>query len=135
MFQNQITMTSYCHQMKRNFQKVLWHQSIFAMARKNFQQITRVNCSGASFFKIKFFYFQVHYPCKWELFFWTEQRKKLCNWQGKKVRVQTREKLRYQVLHVFDLHQLSSRGYKSLAIMSNLHEINELLHRFFKEYL
>ena len=33
------------------------------------QHIFRVKCYEASFFTIKFFYFQVHYPCKWELFF------------------------------------------------------------------
>ena len=38
-------------------------------------------------------------------------------------------------LSVFDLHRLSSRASKSLITMSNLHEINELLHRFFEEYL
>ena len=35
----------------------------------------------------------------------------------------------------FDLHQLSLRAIKSLIIMSNLREINELLHKFFEENL
>ena len=34
-----------------------------------------------------------------------------------------------------DLHRLSSRAIKSLIVMSNLCEINELLHNFFEEYL
>ena len=36
---------------------------------------------------------------------------------------------------VSDLYRLSSRALKSLIITSNLREINELLHRFFEEYL
>ena len=35
----------------------------------------------------------------------------------------------------FDLHRLSLRAIKSLIIMSNLCEINELLHKFFEENL
>ena len=92
--------------------------------------IFHVNCPEASLFTVvEFFYFQVHFPCKWELFFLNKQRNKLWNWQGKKVRVRTRWKLCYRVLYIFDLHRLSLR-----AIKRNLREINELLHKFFEEY-
>ena len=35
----------------------------------------------------------------------------------------------------FDLHWLSLRAIKSLIVMNNLREINELLHKFFEENL
>ena len=40
--------------------------------------IFRVNCPEDSLFTVvEFFNFQVHFPCKWEVLFWTKQRNKL----------------------------------------------------------
>ena len=37
-----------------------------------------VNCPEDSLFTVvEFFNFQVHFPCKWEVLFWTKQRNKL----------------------------------------------------------
>ena len=94
--------------------------------------IFRVNCSEASFFTIRFFHFQVHFPSKRELFF---ELNKETSCEIDKARKYEYKQDESFVSEVFDLHRLSSRALKSIIIMSNLCEINESLQRIFEEYL
>ena len=58
---------------KRLHQAMLTRKPFFihnvAPRNEHVSIIFGVNRSEASFFTIKFFNFQVHFPCKWELFF------------------------------------------------------------------